>query len=371
MRLTTMDDRPPLKPWIEELRPYVPGRSKSDSGRPLIKLSANENPLGCSPAALEALRQPGNPADYPDPGALDLADAIGSLHDIDPAQIVCGTGSGELLHCAVQAFAGPGDEVLFSRYSFSLYPLIARKVGATPVFVDDDDFTASVDNILARIGARTRIILLDNPNNPGGTHLPREEVRRLHSGLPSDVLLVLDQAYAEYVEPDMTDDGLALAAEAQNVLVTRTFSKAYGLAGLRVGWATGAPHLVSGLNRLRGAFNVSNMAHKAALAAIADQAFVEHSCRVNAEGRRRLISAVEALGNHGLRAVPSQANFVLVLFEGQVSARDALEALADAGYAVRDLPSAGLPDALRITIGSEAHMDDVIAILRKQCGEAP
>lgn len=365
-----MANAPELKLWIEPIRAYVPGKSKSDDGRVLVKLSANENPLGCSEAALAALREPGNPAGYPDPGAIPLAEAIGEMHGIDPSLIVCGTGSGELLHCAVQAFAGPGDEVLFSQYSFSLYPLIARKVGAEPVFVEDDDFAASVDNILARVSETTRVVLLDNPNNPGGTHLPASEVRRLHDGLPQDVLLVLDQAYAEYVDPGMADDGLALAREAQNVLVTRTFSKAYGLAGLRVGWATGAPNLVDALNRLRGAFNVSTQAQNAAVAALGDQAFVERSRAVNATGRARLIEAVDALGNHGLRAIPSQANFVLVLFDGELSAQDARQGLADKGYAVRDLPGAGLPNALRITIGNEKHMDDVIAYLREACGEA-
>lgn len=369
MRAATMSSRPELKPWIEGIRPYVPGKSKSEDGRALIKLSANENPLGCSEAALAALRDPGNPADYPDPGAAKLADAIGALHGIDPSLIVCGTGSGELLHCAVQAYAGPGDEVVFSQYSFSLYPLIARKVGATPVFIEDDDFVASVDRILASIGDKTKVVLLDNPNNPGGTHISRAEVRRLHAGLPADVLLVLDQAYAEYVEDDMADDGLALAAEAENVLVTRTFSKAYGLAGLRIGWATGAPILIAALNRLRGAFNVSTQGQNAAIAALADQEFVARSREVNAAGRARLMKTVEALGNHGLRAIPSQANFVLVLFEGEVTAPQALKALAAKGYAVRDLPGAGLPQALRITIGSEAHMDDVIATLRALCGE--
>ncbi|WP_394730042.1 pyridoxal phosphate-dependent aminotransferase [Altererythrobacter sp. GH1-8] len=365
-----MPTDPQLKPWIEELRPYVPGKSKSDDGRTLIKLSANENPLGCSPAALDALRDPGNPADYPDPGALELTKAIGKLHGIDPALIVCGTGSGELLHCAVQAYAGPGDEVLFSQYSFSLYPLITRKVGAVPVAVKDENFVASVDAILAAVTDKTRVVLLDNPNNPCGTHLARDEVRRLHQGLPGNVLLVLDQAYAEYVDDGMDDDGLVLAWEASNVLVTRTFSKAYGLAGLRIGWATGAPAIVAGLQRLRGAFNVSTQGQNAACAALADQEFVERSRQANARGRQRLIEAVQALGNHGLRAIPSQANFVLVLFEGEVTAEAALKVLADAGYAVRNNPSPALPDALRITIGSEQHMDDVIATLRQLCGEA-
>lgn len=369
MRRAAMTRRPELKPWIEELQPYVPGKSKSDDGRTLIKLSANENPLGCSASALDVLSEPGNPADYPDPGATELREKLGQMHHIDPARIVCGTGSGELLHCAVQAYAGVGDEIIFSEYSFSLYPLIARKVGATPILVETDNFVASVDGILDRVSEVTKVVLLDNPNNPGGTQLDAEEVRRLHAGLPQDVLLVLDQAYVEYVDDAMHDDGLALAAEADNVLVTRTFSKAYGLAALRVGWATGAPHLIAALNRLRGAFNVSTQGQKAALAALADQDFVRQSVDTNAAGRARLIDALDALGNHGLRAIPSQANFVLVLFEGEVTADAALTALASQGYAVRNNPSPLLKNALRITIGSEKHMDDVISTLRDLCGE--
>ena len=370
MRSALMAKRPEMKPWIAQLKPYVPGKSAGLDGKPLVKLSANENPLGCSPAALEALGKPGNPADYPDPGASALVAAIGEKHGIDPAQIVCGTGSGELLHCIVQAFAGEGDEVVFSRYAFSLYPLIARKVGAQAVLAEDKDYSASVDGLLAAVSERTKLVLLDNPNNPCGTALTASEVARLHAGLPPDVVLVVDQAYAEYVEEARDDGGIELSQRFDNVLVTRTFSKAYGLAGLRIGWATGHPHLIAAINRLRGAFNVSAQGQAAALAALADEKFVAHSRAVNAKGRARLIEAVGALGNHGLRAIPSQANFALILFEGAVTAPDALTALAKAGYAVRDLPGQGLPQALRITIGSDEHMDDVIATLRHLCGEA-
>lgn len=369
MRAGLMAIQPQLKPWINAIRPYVPGKSKGDDGRVLVKLSANENPLGCSQAALDALRDAGQPELYPDPGARALCEALGQLHAIDPAQIVCGTGSGELLHCAVQAFAGPGDEVVFSKHSFSLYPLIARKVGAVPVLAEDDDFTASVDHILASVTGKTKVVLLDNPNNPGGTAIGRDEVRRLHSGLPADVLLVLDHAYAEYVSDDMADGGLDLAAQTNNILVTHTFSKAFGLAGLRIGWATGAPHLIDAINRVRGAFNVSAQGQNAAIAALADQAFLARSRRVNKTGRAKLADAIASLSNYGIRAVPSEANFVLVLFEGEVSADKARKAIGDAGYAVRGNPSQGLTNALRITIGSEAQMDGVITALRRACEE--
>ncbi len=365
-----MNARPQPKPWIAEIHAYVPGKSKSASGKPLVKLSANENPLGCSPAALAALAEGHNPADYPDPDARALREKIAEVHGLDPDRIVCGTGSGELLHCAVQALAGVGDEVLASRYSFSLYPLLAQKVGATPVLADDAEYGASVDKLLAAVTPRTRVVLLDNPNNPVGTFLPPAEVARLHAGLPADVLLVIDEAYGEYVDPAHQHAAFGLAATHENVLVSRTFSKAYGLASERIGWVTGAPNLIDLINRMRGAFNVSVSGQKAAIAALGDQAFVAEAREHNARERVRLADAVAALGNHGISASPSEANFLLVHFEGAVTALQALEALSDAGYAVRHLPSQGLPNALRITIGKTDDMTCVIATLRKLCGEA-
>ncbi len=354
---------PALKPWIEAIRAYVPGPSEAADGTPLVKLGSNENPYGCSPASAAALSAPGEPARYPDPDATALRRAIGAKHSIDPALIACGTGSGELLHCAVQAFAGPGDEVVMSRYSFSLYPLLARKVGAEPVLAKNEDYTATVENLLAAVTSKTRVVLLDNPNNPVGCWLDAGEVARLHAGLPRDVLLVIDQAYAEYLATGEDDGGLELAARRDNVLVTRTFSKAFGLAGERVGWATGAAQLIGAINRLRGAFNVTASGQAAALAALSDEGFVARSARDNAAARGAFEQAVAALGNHGLRAIPSSANFVLVLFEGTLTAETALTALERGGYAVRHLPGQGLGHALRITIGTREQMEEVAAIL--------
>lgn len=356
---------PQLKPWIEAIRPYVPGSSEAADGTPLVKLSSNENPLGCSPAVTAALATAREPALYPDPDAIALRRTLGAKHGIDPGRIVCGTGSGELLQCAVQAFAGPGDEVLFSRYSFSLYPLLAHKVGAAPVFAEDADYAASVDALLAAVTDRTRVVLLDNPNNPVGSWLPAREIARLHAGLPGHVLLVIDQAYAEYLGEGEDDGGLALAARHDNVLVTRTFSKAFGMAGERVGWATGAPPLIGAINRLRGAFNVTSGGQIAAVAALADAEFVAKSTAENATARMALTRAISALGNHGLRALPSSANFVLVLFEGALTAEAALRALEQGGYAVRHLPGQGLGHALRITIGTRDDMEAVAVILAR------
>ncbi|ANY19280.1 Histidinol-phosphate aminotransferase 2 [Tsuneonella dongtanensis] len=359
-----MASRPTLKPWIEGIHAYVPGKSAGADGKPLVKLSANENPLGTSSAALAARAEAAGPSAYPDPDSTALRRAIGAKFGIDPALIVCGTGSDELLQIAANAFAGPGDEVLFPRYSFIVYDIAARRCGATPVEAPDADYGCDVDALLSAVTPSTRVVYLANPNNPTGSYLDAAEVARLHAGLPDDVLFVLDQAYAEYLAPGEDDGGLALSATRANVLVTRTFSKIHGLAGERIGWATGAPHLVDALNRIRGPFNVTVSGQAAAVAALEDDAFVERSRTENATNRARLVEALSGLSNHGIRPLPSEGNFVLVLFEGALTAKAALDALAQAGYAVRHLPGQGLGHGLRITIGTAAQVDAVASAIR-------
>lgn len=365
-----MNTAPQPKPYILGIHAYQPGKSQSASGKPLIKLSANENPLGTSEAALAALGAArAEAATYPDPDSRALRAKIAQVHGLDPALVVCGTGSDELLNLAAQGFAGAGDEVLFSRHSFAVYDIAARRCGASPVEAPDSAFAANVDALLAAVTPRTRVVFLANPNNPTGTWLPPQEVARLHAGLPADVLLVVDEAYGEYVAPEYQTAALDLAKRHANVLVTRTFSKIYGLAAERIGWATGAAPLIDVLNRIRGPFNVTASGQAAAVAALDDQDFVAASRTHNAAERARLADAVNALGNHGLSFVPSEANFLLVLFEGDVTAAAALEALGEEGYAVRHLPGQGLPHALRITIGKSADMARVAACLKRLCGE--
>lgn len=367
---TQPEDRPEAKPWILGIHAYKPGKSTASDGRALVKLSANENPLGSSPAALQAIAaQRDEAATYPDPGAHDLRAKIAEVHGLDADRIVCGTGSDELLNLAAQGFAGPGDEVLFSRHSFAVYDIAARRCGATPVEADAPDFTASVDALLAAVTERTRVVFLANPNNPTGTWIAPSEVERLHAGLPATVLLVIDEAYGEYLDPALQRVGFDLAAAHPNVLVTRTFSKIYGLAAERIGWATGAPDLIDIFNRIRGPFNVTVSGQKAALAGLEDQGFVRASREHNTAERTRFCEAIAALGNHGLSAVPSEANFVLIEFNGEVSAKAALDAIAEEGFAVRHLPEPGLDHCLRITIGKSADMDRVTAALRTLCGE--
>lgn len=362
--------RPIPKPWINDIHAYVPGKSAGKDGRPLVKLSANENPLGTSAKALAARDTAVAPSLYPDPDSTALRTALGELHGIDPARILCGTGSGELLSVAASAYAGPGDEILYVRYGFSLYDIVARRCGATPVIAADRDYGTDVDTLLALVNEKTRLVFVANPNNPTGSFLPRGEIARLHAGLPGDVVLVLDQAYAEYVAPEDDDGGLALAAAHPNVLVTRTFSKAYGLAGERVGWATGAAELIEVMNRIRGPFNLGNTAQATTLAAVRDKDFVAMSRRHNIAERARFVAAIETLGNHGLRAVPSEANFVLILFEGALTGEAAYNGLAERGYITRWLPGQGLPHGLRITIGTAEQMDAIAAGLREMAEAA-
>ncbi|NBC36684.1 histidinol-phosphate transaminase [Novosphingobium sp. FSY-8] len=367
---TDLTPFPQPKPWISAIHAYVPGKSKGADGRPLTKLSANENPLGTSAAALAARADAAAPALYPDPDSNALRAALGDLHGVPAARIVMGTGSDEILHIAAQAYAGPGDEIIYVRYGFSVYDIAARRCGATPIVAPDADYGTDVDALLALVTDRTRVVFVANPNNPTGSFLPAGDLARLHAALPSDVLLVVDQAYGEYVAPADEDGALALAERAGNVLVTRTFSKIYGLAGERIGWGTGADHIIDALNRIRGPFNLSNTAQAMALAAVADQAFVEASRTHNLEQRTRFVAALEAMGNHGIRPLPSQANFVLILFEGALSAQTVYEGLMEHGYITRWLPNQGLPHGLRITIGTAAQMDEIAAAIRQMAERA-
>ena len=361
-------DRPQPKPWIAAIHAYVPGKSTGAGGQVLIKLSANENPLGTSAAAIDARLMAGDQARYPDPDSTALRTALGQLHAIPAGQIVMGTGSDELLNLAAQAFAGPGDAVLYVRYGFSVYDIAARRCGAVPVVAPDRDYGTDVDALLAAVTPATRVVFLANPNNPTGSYIGHGEVARLHAGLRPDVLLVIDQAYAEYVADADNDGALELAANATNVLVTRTFSKIYGLAGERVGWATGDAALVDMLNRIRGPFNLSLSAQATALAAVGDQAFVAASRDHNQRERARFVAKLAALGNHGVRPLPSEANFVLIEFSGMLSAQTAYRGLMDHGYITRWLPGQGLPQCLRITIGTADQMDVIAAALARLAG---
>ncbi|MBY0296651.1 MAG: histidinol-phosphate transaminase [Methylobacterium sp.] len=355
--------RPVPRPGVLDIEAYVPGKSAAPAGVKLHKLSSNETPLGPSPAAVAAVREGAAGLElYPDGTATALRRAIAGKYGLDPERIVCGAGSDELLSLLTYAYLGPGEEGLYSQYGFLVYRIAILAAGGTPVVAPEQDHTADVDAILAAVSPRTRIVYLANPNNPTGTYLPFDEVRRLHAGLPGNVLLVLDAAYAEYVRRNDYAAGLELVAESENVVMTRTFSKAYGLAALRIGWMVGPPAVVDAVNRIRGPFNVSAAAIAAGAAAMADDG---HIAAAVAHNEAWLPKVTQALTDLGLPVTPSVGNFVLIHFP-DAPGRSAAEAdafLTARGLILRRVGAYGLPNALRMTIGSAEANDAVIAAL--------
>ncbi|MGD2131693.1 MAG: histidinol-phosphate transaminase [Maricaulaceae bacterium] len=369
MRDDTMARPTPL-PGLDRIDPYKPGESAIAGRTEVVKLSSNENALGTSPRAREAFKATASHLhDYPEGSARALREAAGKLHDIDPARIVCGAGSDELLQLIAKAYAGPGDEILYTEYSFQVYPLVAKQVRATGVAAPETGFTADVDALLSRVSEKTKILFLANPNNPTGTMLSSGEIARLHAGLPETTLLVLDAAYAEYVDDPDYDGGQALALEAPNVVMTRTLSKIYGLAALRAGWMTGSAEVIDVINRMRGPFNVTGPAIAAAAAAMEDQAFVKACAAHNAAELNRLEAAADRLGILGAN---SKANFVMLQFANEPgrTAADADAHLKSRGLIVRRLEKFGLGDCLRVTVGTAEDNTRVIEALDAFMGEA-
>ena len=353
---------PQPRAGVLDIAPYVPGDVRSPARR-VFKLSSNETPLGASAAAIEAYR---NNADtlhtYPDGSSVALREAIGAVYGLNPERIVCGCGSDEILSLLAQTYLSAGDEAMFTEHGFLVYKLAILAAGATPVVVPETDETANVDAILGRVREQTKIVFLANPNNPTGTYIPHDEVRRLHAGLPSSTLLVLDAAYAEYVRRNDYESGVELAGQADNVVMTRTFSKIYGLANLRLGWAYGPAALVDALNRTRGPFNVTGPAQAAGVAALGDRAHVEAAV---AHNDRWLSWLSEKLTGLGLRVTPSAGNFVLIHFPDGAG-KDAVAAdliLRENGLALRRVGAYGFPNALRMSVGTEEANRAVVAAL--------
>src|SRR5947199_7926675 len=299
-------------PGILDIAPYVGGESKAEGVERPIRLASNESALGPSPKAVAAYRAlAGEIHRYPDGSAAELREALGRHNGLDPARIVCGSGSDELIGLLLRAYAGPGDEVLYSRHGFLMYPIGAKSVGATPIAVPERALTADVDGFLARITERTRIVFIANPNNPTGTYLSADDMARLHAGLPPNVVLAVDAAYAEFVNRNDYEPGIALVNRASNVVMLRTFSKVYALAGLRLGWAYCPPAIADVLNRIRGPFNVAAPALAAGVAAVEDVAAL---ARARAHNQRWLAWFSERLAALGLPLTPSVGNFVLPRF---------------------------------------------------------
>lgn len=346
-------ERPQPRPGVLEIQAYVPGKSSAAGVDKVYKLSSNETPLGPSPKSIAAFKAVADHLeDYPDGGATALREAIGKAFGLDPARIVCGTGSDELLNLLAHAYLGPGDEAIHTTHGFLVYPIATLGSGATPVVAPEKDYTADVDAILARVSERTKIVFLANPNNPTGTYIPFDEVKRLHQGLPKHVLLVIDAAYAEYVRRNDYESGIELVATSENAVMTRTFSKIYGLAALRLGWLYAPAHVTDALNRIRGPFNVNAAAIAAGVAAIGDTAHVERSRQHNEQWLGWLITEI---GKLGLKVTPSVGNFILIHFpetKGK-TAKDADALLTSRGCVLRAVGAYHLPNALRMSVGTE------------------
>lgn len=352
------------KPGVLGIEPYKGGESELEGRSEVIKLSSNEGALGPSRKAVAAFEAASRHLDrYPDGTCAALRQAIGGHYGLDPARIVCGAGSDEILGLLARGYAGEGDDVLYSEHGFLIYPIAARAVGAEPVKVPEVDLKTDADGFIAKAGNRTRLAYIANPNNPTGSYLSGEELRRLRAALPEGVLLVIDSAYAEFVTEADYEAGAALVDESGNTVMTRTFSKIFGLSNLRLGWAYGPAHVIDVLNRLRMPFNVSGPAQAAGIAALADRDHTEAAVLHNTAERNRLAAALTEMG---ISVPPSAGNFVLARFAGGAAQAEAADLhLQSRGIIVRRMKAYGLPDSLRITVGLVAEMDAVIAALEE------
>lgn len=361
--------RPQPRPGVLDIAPYIPGKSTAPGVAKIFKLSSNETPLGPSATAIAAYRAAGEHLeDYPDGSASALRDAIGAAFGLGPDRIVCGAGSDDLLNLLARAYLKDGDEAIHATHGFVVYPIATLAAGATPVVAPETNYTVNVDAILKAVTPRTRVVFLANPNNPTGTYIPFDEVKRLHKGLPQDVLLVLDAAYAEYVQRNDYESGIELVAITDNVVMTRTFSKIYGLAALRLGWMYGPAHVVDAVNRIRGPFNVNAPAIAAGIAAIRDTAHVERAREHNA---RWLAWLTEEIGKLGLEVTPSIANFLLIHFPDSKgrTAKDADTFLTKRGLILRQVGVYKLPNALRMSVGTEEANRLVVQALKEFLGK--
>ena len=359
---------PKPKPGILDINIYVPGKSKVPEGVKLHKLSSNESPLGPSSTAIRAAQAATeNMQDYPDGSATELKHAIAEAHGLNSENIICGNGSDELLGLLAQAYLGPGDEAIFTEHGFLVYRIAILAAGGKPVVAKEQECRADVDAILDCVTERTRLVYLANPNNPTGTYLPIEEIRRLHSGLPGNVVLVIDAAYAEYVRKNDYESGIEMVSANANVVMTRTFSKIHGLAALRIGWAYAPRSIVETLDRIRGPFNLNSAAIAAGSAAVLDRQHVEKAVDHNDMWLEKVTSELSEMG---LRVTPSVGNFILIHFpeEKGKTAAEADAWLTERGYVLRAVSGYGFPNSLRMTIGSAEANTGTIDALREFLG---
>lgn len=347
---------PKAKSTIAEIEPYKAGRASAPGFQQPLKLSANENPLGCSERARAAYRQAEASLHlYPDPRANALRAKLAAKQDLDPDRIVFGAGSDEVFSLACQAFLSPGENMVQPQFAFAAWAIAARAAGAEVRSAPERDYTVDVDAMLAQVDANTRVVFVANPANPTGTHIADSEIQRLHEGLPENVLLVLDGAYAEFAPGGGANDW-RMFADTSNILITRTFSKLHGLASLRIGWGYGAPELIDALNRIRLPFNVPTAGQMAALAALDDDDFVARSIALAEQGRARL---TRLFAKYDWCVIPSRANFVTVEAPNghALGARGLEEKLTERGILVRGLTNYGMPNCLRVSVGRDHELD--------------
>jgi histidinol-phosphate aminotransferase len=356
-----------IQPGIMGIAPYQAGESAVAGVDKIIKLSSNEGPLGASPRAIQAMQKAAHTMHrYPDGSAMDLRKTIADKYDIAAEHIVCGNGSDELIGLLCNAFAGSGDEVLYPEHGFLMYSIYAKSVGATPVTAKETNLHTDVDALLAAVTDKTRIVFLANPNNPTGTYIPLSTLQRLRANLRDDILLVLDAAYAEFVQKNDYDAGFSLVSQSigngDNVVMTRTFSKAYGLGGLRLGWCYAPPAVVDVLNRVRSPFNVTAMALAAGKAALEDQDFTDLVVQHTETWRNWLAEQLQAIG---IKTTPSVTNFILAEFPptGATTVQAADAFLKRQGIIARLVAGYGLPNHLRISIGTADENQAVVAAL--------
>ena len=367
--MTAPRSLPVPRPGVLDIAAYVPGKEHAPGVSRVFKLSANETPFGPSPKAIEAFKAAAGQLErYPDGQATALRTAIAATFRLNVANILCGNGSDELLGLIAHTYLGPGDEGIVTEHGFLVYRIQILAAGATPVTVPEKDCRVDVDAILAAVTERTKVVFIANPGNPTGTYVPVSEIRRLQALLPRHVLLVLDAAYAEYVRRNDYEAGLELVSTCQNVVMTRTFSKVYGLASLRLGWLYAPEHIIDALDRVRGPFNVNTPAMMAGAAAMSDQAFIENAVVFNVHWIERLTTAFEALG---LRVTPSVTNFLLIHFPDEPGRRaaDADAYLTARGFVLRAVRSYGFTNALRMSIGCEEANLGVIEALGEFMGQ--
>ncbi len=347
---------------VLDIAPYVAGKSQGKPGVKVVKLSSNETPLGPSPLAMKAFVEAAASLHrYPDGGAPKLRKAIGEVHKLDESRIVCGAGSDELIGLLIHAYASHGDNIVISKHGFLMYKIYAQACGVETIFAPEKNLRTDVDAMLGAVNKKTKIVFVANPNNPTGSYITKDELHRLHKGLPAHVILAIDDAYSEYVEAPDYSDGHDLVETSENVVMLRTFSKIYGLSALRLGWAYAPGPMVDVLHRIRGPFNVSNPAIEAGIAAVRDVEFIKATRAFNNHWLAWLGKELAALG---LTVYPSIANFVLVGFKDAQQCKAANAFLAERGLIVREVGAYGLPDALRITIGLEEDNKAVVAALK-------